>query len=166
MSSIVYQPVGVVHSPYKTPEGTPIQSGAAEKSPCATIEIFPEYADGLKDIDGFSHIYVLFHLHLAKSKSLHVIPFLDTETHGIFATRSPGRPNPIGLSVVCLDKVEGNILHIRNLDILDGSPVLDVKPYIPQFDVFETTQNGWLGKNVHKMKNVLDDGRFSKQNKE
>lgn len=162
MSSVEYQSIGIVHSPFKTPEGTPIQSGASGGNAFATIEIFPEFAEGLKDLGGFSHIYVLFHLHLAKSKSLIVTPFLDTKKHGIFATRSPGRPNTIGLSVVCLEKVEGNILHIRNVDILDGSPVLDIKPYLPQFDVFETTKNGWLEKNAHKMTQTVDDGRFSK----
>ena len=162
MNGIVYQPIGIVHSPFNTPEGTPIQSAASEEEIGATIEIFSEYADGLKDLNGFSHIYVLFHLHLTKSKSLQVIPFLDTEAHGIFATRSPARPNPIGLSVVCLDKIEKNILHVRNIDILDGSPVLDIKPYIPQFDVFETSCNGWLAGNVHKMKKITDDGRFKK----
>ncbi|MCX6236853.1 MAG: tRNA (N6-threonylcarbamoyladenosine(37)-N6)-methyltransferase TrmO [Bacteroidia bacterium] len=144
MLNITYQPIGIVHSPFKTPEGTPIQPVAA-KDVCATIEIFPQYAEGLKDMEGFSHIYVLFHLHLAKSKSLLVTPFLDTEQHGVFATRAPGRPNSIGISVVCL---------------LDGSPVLDIKPYIPQFDVFETFKNGWFDKVNHKIEEQKDDGRF------
>lgn len=159
MHNIVYQPIGIVHSPYKQPEGTPIQPVVAI-GVCATIEILPEYAEGLKDLEGFSHIYVLFHLHLAKSNSLLVTPFLDTESHGVFATRAPGRPNPIGISVVCLEKIAGNILHVKNIDILDGSPVLDIKPYIPKFDVFETYKNGWFDKVNHKIEDQKDDGRF------
>jgi tRNA-Thr(GGU) m(6)t(6)A37 methyltransferase TsaA len=88
-------------------------------------------------------------------------PFLDTLSHGVFATRSPGRPNSIGISVVTLDKIEDNKLHVRNIDMLDGSPVLDIKPYIPQFDVFEATKIGWFENNVHKMSSQKDDGRFA-----
>ena len=159
MLNIIYQPIGIVHSPFKTPEGTPIQPVAA-KEVLATIEIFPDFGEGLKDLDGFSHIYVLFHMHLAKNKSLLVTPFLDTGQHGVFATRAPGRPNSIGISVVCLEKITGNTLHVKNIDILDGSPVLDIKPYIPQFDVFGTTKNGWMDQNIHKIEEQKDDGRF------
>lgn len=158
MLNITYHPIGIVHSPYKYPEGTPVQPAASEMN--ATIEIFPGYAEGLKDLDGFSHIYVLFHLHLAVSKSLMVIPFLDTEKHGVFSTRAPGRPNPIGISVVCLESISDNILYVKNIDILDGSPVLDIKPYIPRFDVFETYKNGWFDKVNHKIEDLSDDGRF------
>lgn len=159
MLNITYQPIGIVHSPFKKPEGTPIQPLAAADV-FATIEIFPQYSEGLKDLDGFSHIYVLFHMHLAKNKSLIVTPFLDTEQHGVFATRAPGRPNRIGISVVCLDKIEGNTLHVKNIDMLDGSPVLDIKPYISQFDFFETFKNGWFEKVNHKIEEQKDDGRF------
>ncbi len=159
MNRITYFPIGIVHSPFRIPEGTPIQSVAA-KDIQARIEIFQEYSKGLKDLEEFSHIIVLFHLHVAKFKSLHVVPFLDIETHGIFATRSPGRPNPIGFSVVELDRIENNILFVKGIDILDGSPVLDIKPYIPQFDVFETTKKGWIEKNAHKLGDQKDDGRF------
>jgi tRNA (adenine37-N6)-methyltransferase len=159
MNQITYHPIGIVHSPFRIPEGTPIQAAAA-KDICATIEIFPEFIPGLKDLDGFSHIIVFFHIHLATHKSLLVTPFLDTESHGVFATRSPGRPNAIGMSVVELEKIKNDRLFVKSIDILDGSPVLDIKPYIPQFDVFETSKNGWLEKNVHKMKIKKDDGRF------
>lgn len=161
MNRITYFPIGVAHSPFRSPEGTPIQAGVA-KDIQARIEIFPEYAKGLKDLEGFSHIIVLFHLHVAKFKSLNVIPFLDTESHGIFSTRSPGRPNPIGFSVVELERIEKDMLFVKGVDILDGSPILDIKPYVPQFDVFETTKNGWIEKNVHRMKIQKDDGRFAK----
>jgi tRNA-Thr(GGU) m(6)t(6)A37 methyltransferase TsaA len=121
LSSITYKPVGIVHSGFKIPEGTPIQP-AASNGDSATIEIYPEYLEGLKDLDGFSHIYVIFHLHQITKHPLTVIPFLDTEPRGVFATRSPGRPNPIGISVVKLIKIEGPVIYIQNHDILDGSP--------------------------------------------
>jgi tRNA-Thr(GGU) m(6)t(6)A37 methyltransferase TsaA len=159
MLNITYQPIGIVHSSFSKPEGTPIQPIVAKNTE-AVIEIFPEFSEGLKDLEEFSHIYILFHLHLAEKKELTVIPFLDTIPHGVFATRSPGRPNAIGISVVCLDKIEANKLYVKNIDILDGSPVLDIKPYIPLFDVFETSKNGWFEKNLHKMESQKDDGRF------
>lgn len=160
MNKITYYPVGIAHTPFRTPEGTPIQASAAKEIQ-GKIEIFPEYFKGLKDLEGFSHIIVLFHLHIAKFKSLHVVPFLDTESHGVFATRSPARPNQIGFSVVELEKVEDNMLFVKNIDILDGSPILDIKPYIPQFDVFETTRNGWFEANLSQIHNQKDDGRFA-----
>ena len=159
MNRITYYPIGIVHSPFRFPEGTPIQAAIA-KDIQARIEIFPEYRNGITDLDGFSHVIILFHMHLAKSKSLFVTPFLDSEPHGVFATRSPGRPNPIGFSVVELEKIENDILFVKGVDILDGSLVLDIKPYIPQFDVFETTKKGWIEKNAHKMVDQKDDGRF------
>jgi tRNA-Thr(GGU) m(6)t(6)A37 methyltransferase TsaA len=159
MNRITYFPIGIVHSPFQFPEGTPIQANAA-KDIQARIEIFPEYHNGIIDLDGFSHIIVLFHMHLAKCKSLFITPFLDSEPHGVFATRSPGRPNPIGFSVVELEKIENDILFVKGIDILDGSLVLDIKPYIPQFDVFETTKKGWVEKNAHKLGDQKDDGRF------
>ena len=159
MNRITYYPIGIVHSPFRIPEGTPIQPNAA-KDIRATIEIFQEYSPGLTDLEGFSHIFVLFHMHLAKSKSLLVIPFLDTEQHGVFATRSPGRPNPIGMSVVELEKIENNLLFVKNIDILDGTPVLDIKPYIPDFDIHKINKIGWVEKNVHQLDYQKDDGRF------
>lgn len=159
MNRITFYPIGIAHSPFCFPEGTPIQPVAA-KDIHATIEIFQEYSAGLADLDGFSHIIVLFHMHLAKSKSLLVTPFLDSEPHGVFATRSPGRPNPIGFSVDELERVENNMLFVKGIDILDGSPVLDIKPYIPEFDVFETTKKGWIEKNAYKIGEQKDDGRF------
>lgn len=161
MNKIIYYPIGIAHTPFRIPEGTPIQAAAA-KDIQGKIEIFPEYVRGLKDLEGFSHIIVLFHLHIAKFKSLHIVPFLDTASHGVFATRSPARPNPIGFSVVELEKVENNMLFVKSIDILDGSPILDIKPYIPQFDVFETTSNGWFEANLSQIHNKKDDGRFAK----
>jgi tRNA-Thr(GGU) m(6)t(6)A37 methyltransferase TsaA len=159
MFEIVYQPIGIVHSPFKKPEGTPIQP-VADKNTEAVIEIFPEYVEGLKDLESFSHLYILFHLHLAEVKSLLVVPFLDTKPHGVFATRSPARPNKIGLSVVLLEKITGNNLYVKNIDILDGSPVLDIKPYVSRFDVFEKSKNGWFDDHMQKLEKQKDDGRF------
>jgi tRNA-Thr(GGU) m(6)t(6)A37 methyltransferase TsaA len=103
---------------------------------------------------------LVYHFHLSKASILKVKPFLDNQTRGVFATRSPNRPNPIGISVVRLAKVEGNILHIKDLDILDGSPLLDIKPFIPEIDTWASGKIGWLEKNVHRFPTSKDDGRF------
>ncbi len=158
---ICYNPIGIVHSPFKKPEGTPIQAAAA-KGVKGLVEIFPEYVDGLKDLDGFSHIILIYHFHLARKKLLLVKPFLDDELRGVFATRAPSRPNPIGLSVVKLNGVEENILYIENVDILDGTPLLDIKPCIPEFDFCRVERTGWIEKRIHRMDSRKDDGRFSK----
>jgi tRNA-Thr(GGU) m(6)t(6)A37 methyltransferase TsaA len=160
MNEIKYKPIGVIHSPFKEPKGTPIQPAGA-KGTNGTVEVFPKYVEGLKDIEGFSHIILLYHFHLSKGPTLIVRPFMDNEAHGVFAMRGPSRPNPIGVSVVCLVRVEGNMLHIRDVDIVDGTPLLDVKPYIPEFDIREVQRIGWLEKNVHKLSTSKDDGRFT-----
>ena len=160
MNEIKYKPIGVIHSPFKEPKGTPIQPAAA-KGINGIVEIFPEYAEGLKDIESFSHIILLYHFHLSKESALTARPYMDNETHGVFAMRGPSRPNPIGISVVCLVKVEGNILHIRDVDIVDGTPLLDIKPYVPEFDIREVERIGWLEKSVHKLSESKDDGRFA-----
>ena len=161
MDEIKYKPIGVVHSPFKKPKGTPIQPSGA-KNIEGTVELFPEYTDGLKDLEDFSHIILVYHFHLSKRVSLRVRPFMDGEVHGVFAIRGPSRPNPIGISVVRLVKIEENILHIQDLDILDGSPLLDIKPYVPEFDMREVEKIGWLEKNVNKLPSTKDDGRFIK----
>jgi tRNA-Thr(GGU) m(6)t(6)A37 methyltransferase TsaA len=160
MNEIKYKPIGVIHSPFKEPKGTPIQPAAA-KGINGIVEIFPEYAEGLKDIESFSYIILLYHFHLSKESALTARPYMDNETHGVFAMRGPSRPNPIGISVVCLVKVEGNILHIRDVDIVDGTPLLDIKPYVPEFDIREVERIGWLEKSVHKLSESKDDGRFA-----
>ena len=159
MSEIKYVPIGIVHSPFKEPKGTPIQPAGA-KDVKGSIEIFPEYSEGLKDIEGFSHIILIFHFHLSKKNSLKVKPYMDNSVHGVFATRSPSHPNPIGFSVVRLVKVEKNILHVKDIDIIDGTPLLDIKPYVPEFDARKTEKIGWLEKNIHKLSISRDDGRF------
>ena len=160
MDDIKYKPIGVIHSPYKEPKGTPIQPVGAEGIHGA-VEVFPEYAKGLKDIDGFSHIILIYHFHLSKGISLEAKPFMDNETHGVFAMRGSSRPNPIGISVVRLVKVEDNVLHIQDVDIVDGTPLLDIKPYVPEFDIREVEKIGWLEKNIDKLSTSKDDGRFT-----
>jgi len=159
LEKIVYEPIGYVRSPYKGMGEGPIQPRGG-KGVRGTLEIFPGFVDGLKDLDGFSRIQVLFHMHLSEGFSLSVIPFLDTVKRGLFSTRSPRRPNPIGLSVVKLLRIDGNILHIEDIDMLDGTPVLDIKPYVPDFDRYENERIGWLTDRSHEVGRARDDGRF------
>jgi tRNA-Thr(GGU) m(6)t(6)A37 methyltransferase TsaA len=161
MSALVYRPVGVIHSPLKEPCGAPIQSVAARDVE-GVVELYPQYAEGLRDIEGFSHLILIYHFHLSDKSSLIVRPYLDDGTHGVFATRAPARPNPIGISVVRLVRVDGTRLHITGVDILDGTPVLDIKPYIPQFDAVETEKIGWLKDRIRMVEETKDDGRFRK----
>jgi len=154
-----YKAIGYVHSPHQEAHGTPIQTGAA-KDVEAEIELLPEYRDGLMDLEGFSHIILLYHCHKAGKTELLRKPFMDNKKHGIFAIRAPSRPNPIGLSIVRLVAIKDHILRIKDVDILDGTPILDIKPYVPEFDTKEVTKIGWLEKNVHKMAEERDDGRF------
>ena len=160
MSEVKYKPIGAIHSPFKEPKGTPIQSTAA-KGIDGTVEIFQEYAEGLDDLEGFSHIILIYHFHLSKGSSLKVKPYMDNKAHGVFAMRGPSRPNPIGISIVRLVRIEENILYIQDLDIIDGTPLLDIKPYVPEFDIREVEKTGWLEKNVHKLSTSKDDGRFT-----
>ena len=161
MDDIKYKPIGVIHSPFEEPKGTPIQPTGA-KGVDGTVDVFPEYAEGLKDVAGFSHIILIYHFHLSKRATLKAKPYMDSEERGVFAMRGPSRPNPIGISVVCLIKIEENILHIQDVDIVDGTPLLDIKPYVPEFDIREVKRVGWLEKNVRKLSISKDDGRFVK----
>jgi len=160
MNEIKYKPIGVIPSPFKEPKGTPIQPAGA-KGVEGTVEVFPEYAEGLKDVEGFSHVILIYHFHLSKGAPLKVKPYMDNEPHGVFAMRGPSRPNPIGISVVRLVRIEQNILHIQDVDIVDGTPLLDIKPYVPKFDIREAERIGWLEKNVPKLSILKDDGRFT-----
>jgi tRNA-Thr(GGU) m(6)t(6)A37 methyltransferase TsaA len=159
IDEIRYKPIGVIHSPFKDPKGTPIQPAGAE-GVNGKVEVFPEYADGLKDIEGFSHIILIYHFHLSKGTLLIAKPYMDNEARGVFAMRGPSRPNPIGISTVRLVRIEENILYIQDVDIVDGTPLLDIKPYVPEFDTRQTKSIGWLGKNVHKLRTAKDNGRF------
>lgn len=161
METIQYRPIGVIHSPFDKPEGTPIQPAGA-RGVAGTVEVFPGYAEGLKDVEGFSHIVLVYHFHLAKKSSLAVKPYLDSHPRGVFATRSPSRPNPIGISVVRLVRIEGPVLHIQDIDIVDGTPLLDIKPYVPEFDVNEPVRIGWLEGLIDRAPAAKDDGRFER----
>ncbi len=156
---VTYRPIGVIRSPFSAPEGTPIQPAGA-KGVVGRVELLPEYRDGLKDLSGFSHIILIYHFHLSGRSSLLVRPYLDDEAHGVFATRAPSRPNPIGISVVRLVGVDGNVVRIEDIDIVDGTPLLDIKPYVPEFDIRHAARIGWLGGSVHKLPTARDDGRF------
>ncbi len=161
MSGINYTPIGIIHTPFSTPEGTPIQpQGAAGVQ--GTVEVFSEFVDGLADLQGFSHIFLIYHFHLAKPFALQVKPFLDDKSRGLFATRAPSRPNPIGVSIVELIDIENSILHIRDIDVVDQTPLLDIKPYVPDFDAKETKKIGWLEDKTKKIKKTIADRRFSR----
>jgi len=140
---ITINPIGIIHTPFNTIESMPIQPLAAE-SVKGYIELFPEYLEGLTDLEEFSHITLLYHLHKINNYSLIVKPFMDTKEHGIFATRSPKRPNAIGLSTVKLLSIENNIIHIENADMLNGTPLIDIKPFFENFDNRTNTKAGWL----------------------
>ena len=156
---IEYEPIGVVNSPFAESKGTPIQPSRA-KNAAGTVEVFRGFAEGLADLDGFSHIILLCHMHKTSGYRLKVIPYLDDQPRGLFATRAPSRPNPIGLSVVELLGIEGNMLAIRGVDLLDGTPVLDIKPYVSEFDQRTKLRTGWL-KNARRKTDLADD-RFEK----
>lgn len=141
-TAIIYRPIGLIRSEHTVAEKTPIQPVYAQGCP-GRAEVFPEFADGLMDLDGFSHVYLIYSFHRAGPARLSVKPFLQDVERGVFATRAPCRPNPIGLSIVRLLRREGNVLHLDGVDILDGTPLLDIKPYIARFDHIETTRNGW-----------------------
>ncbi len=147
LAEIVYRPIGIIRSEYMDKEDTPIQSAFSSSE--GEVEIFPEYAPGLKDIESFSHVILLYHFHQASGVDLIRKPFLDDVEHGIFATRHFNRPTPIGLSIVELQEVRGNVLKVRGLDVLDGTLLLDVKPYVREFDRREDSRSGWVdGKKV------------------
>ncbi|MBN1361494.1 MAG: tRNA (N6-threonylcarbamoyladenosine(37)-N6)-methyltransferase TrmO [Sedimentisphaerales bacterium] len=143
MEGILYHPIGRISSPFKDNVGVPRQAvGAADVR--AKIEVFNEFSKGLKDLDGFSHIVVVFHLHLVTSPSLAAHPPWDGREHGVFATRSPYRPNPIGISTVRLERIHDNILEVSGVDMIDGTPVLDIKPYVPDLNPAGEVKTGWL----------------------
>lgn len=139
---IIFRPIGVIRSGHARAEETPIQPAFAERC-VGRAEILEEFEEGLRDLEGFSHVYLIYHLHRAGPPRLLVKPFLDDQVRGVFATRSPNRPNPIGLSIVRLLRREGRVLHLDHLDVLDGTPLLDIKPYSARFDRIEDTRNGW-----------------------
>lgn len=161
--TIKYRPIGVIHTSFHQRKGMPIQPMGAEAT-FGTVDVFEEYAEGLADLAGFSHVMLIYHFHQAGSPSLLVVPFMDTESRGVFATRAPVRPNAIGLSIVKLESVEGSRLAISGVDILDGTPLLDIKPYVPAFDYRENVRTGWLESLSHKVRKTRSDNRFIPEN--
>lgn len=158
MKKICYAPIGIVHSGFKEKINVPIQSVFSNKK--GIIEIFPEFSDGLKDLDGFSHIFLIYHFHLSKGFSLKVKPFLDDVERGIFSTRAPKRPNSIGLSILAVERIENNMVYVSDIDIIDNTPVLDIKPYVPDFDQRQNVKDGWFSNKIDR-KEYLSDNRFS-----
>ncbi|PIE56678.1 MAG: tRNA (N6-threonylcarbamoyladenosine(37)-N6)-methyltransferase TrmO [Desulfobulbus propionicus] len=155
---ISYNPIGIVHSPFTQAAGTPIQPARAREV-MAQIEIYPQYTEGLTDLDGFSHIMLFCHMHQARPYALQVVPYLDTVKRGLFATRAPSRPNAIGYSLVRLIEIRGNILEVKGMDFLSGTPVLDIKPYVGDFDALSDTRMGWYDK--VKGNQAVADERFA-----
>jgi len=142
---IRFKPIGIIHTPYKEPKGIPIQ-GKFEKDVTGYVELLPEYIKGLKDLNDFSHIILIYYFDRSKEEKLVGRPFLEDEEHGIFAIRSPHRPNHIGFSIVKLEKVKGGTVTFSEVDILDGTPLLDIKPYVRHFDSRNKVKNGWIEK--------------------
>ena len=156
---ITYTPIGIIHSPFASTVGMPVQSISATGTP-GTIELDSRLEDGLMDLPAFSHLILVTHLHLVNGYALQVVPFLDDRRHGIFATRSPRRPNPIGLSIVRLVGITGSTLHIEDVDVVDGTPLLDLKPFVPAIDNRETQQIGWFAERLDRLPTARADDRF------
>ena len=156
---ITFEPIGIVHSPFTDLADMPIQP-TGEDAAAGTLEIYPPYCSALTDLDGFSHIYALYFFHKVSSWQPQVIPFLDDQPHGLFATRTPRRPNPIGLSLLEILAVDGCQIKVAGLDILDNTPLLDIKPYIPSFENPQNIRIGWLNGRGEQVKKRKSDHRF------
>lgn len=161
VDKIIYISIGTIHSPFKDLEGMPTQPIGA-KDIKGEIHLKKEFKEGLKDLEEFSHIILIYHFHLSRGHQLHVKPFLDNVERGVFATRAPKRPNPIGMSVVRLENIEGSKIHISNIDVVDGTPLLDIKPYIPNFDKCkgEEVCIGWFEDKHEDADHKRSDDRF------
>lgn len=162
MNEVRFRRIGTIHSPFKTASEIPIQARRAGGIR-GRVDVLPEFGEGLRDLSGFSHVYLLYHFHEAAGMRLSVVPFLDSRPRGVFATRAPVRPNPLGLSVVRLREVKDLVLFVENLDILDGTPLLDIKPYIPAFDHWDVESTGWLSGKVLTEDATRSDERFTKK---
>jgi len=159
-NKITYQPIGIVRTQFDTITDMPIQPSGA-KGAKGIIELNSELTQGLVDLEGFSHIILIYHFHLIKEHQLSVIPFMDDKPHGIFATRAPARPNPIGISIVELKKIEGNLLYVEGVDLINGTPLLDIKPFFQKFDNRPDTKAGWLEEKEQKVISLIkSDNRF------
>jgi len=160
MQDISITPIGTIYTVFQTIENMPIQPMGA-KGLKAKIILKEEFTSGLKDLDGFSHLILIYHFHKVEGYKLRVIPFMDQEERGLFATRAPSRPNAIGISTVRLLEIKENVLYIEDADMLDGTPLLDIKPFFAQFDNRENTSSGWLDQKwKEKNRNIKSDERF------
>jgi tRNA-Thr(GGU) m(6)t(6)A37 methyltransferase TsaA len=158
-SPIICTPIGIIHTPFCDIAGMPIQPNGA-RGTRGTIEVFPQYSEGLRDLEGFERIILIYAFHRCPDHCLTIKPFLDTESRGIFATRSPKRPNGIGLSVVRLRDVKEGMLTVEDIDVLDGTPLLDIKPYVTAFDSYPGSRSGWLESVAGNAESVRSDDRF------
>ncbi|BBB48994.1 tRNA (N6-threonylcarbamoyladenosine(37)-N6)-methyltransferase TrmO [Pelolinea submarina] len=156
---ITFEPIGIVHSPFTDLADMPIQP-TGENAAQGALEIFPAFCGALTDLEGFSHIYAIYFFHKVSGWQSQVLPFLDDQPHGLFATRAPRRPNPIGLSLLEILAVDGCQIKVAGLDILDGTPLLDIKPYIPSFENPENVRIGWLSGRGNQVKTKKSDQRF------
>jgi len=163
MDTIAFAPIGIIHSPFTVLTEMPVQPAGA-KDVQGEVHLREDLCAGLKDLDGFSHIMLLYHFHKNSGFSLSVTPFMDTVERGLFSTRAPRRPNAIGISVLRLTRIEGCVLHVLDVDVLDGTPLLDLKPYVPAFDNFDASRTGWMEHNVAKAADLRSDGRFVEAN--
>ncbi len=157
---ITFNEIGIIRSPHKEREGAPIQpAGAVDFE--GRVEVFPEFQEGLSDLDGFERIILLYHFHLSEGYSLMAKPFLDDTPRGLFSTRAPKRPNQIGISIVRLLGVEENIIHVKGIDIVDRTPLIDIKPYVPKFDAFPDSRAGWFDAGTRSLESTRADKRFT-----
>ena len=161
MNTVSFTPIGVIRTPFTTLEDMPIQPTGA-RNVLGEIHILDKYAEGLQDLDGFSHIHLLYNFHRNAGYDLKVVPFMDSVPRGLFSTRAPKRPNMIGMSIVRLESVEGNVLRVRGIDVLDETPLLDIKPYVAKFDVVDADRFGWLDQNADKAQTIKSDKRFTR----
>lgn len=154
-----FHPIGTIRTPHKAIEGMPIQPGGAADA-AGRAEVDPALVEGLQDLDGFSHLILLYGFHKSRGYELTVKPFLEDRQRGLFATRAPRRPNPLGISIVKLVRIEGTVVHFKGADVLDGTPLLDIKPYVPRFDAYPEAKSGWLADRVHRLAETTSDERF------
>jgi tRNA (adenine37-N6)-methyltransferase len=159
MDEVVFRPIGVIRSPFLHVDGMPVQPMGAQGVK-GRVELHADLEPGLKDLQGFSHVMLIYCFHLSSGYSLHVLPFLDRTMRGVFSTRVPRRPNGIGISVVRLTGVRGSILDIEEVDVVDGTPLLDIKPFVPQFDNREVQSAGWFTTRADEATVVRADSRF------
>jgi tRNA (adenine37-N6)-methyltransferase len=160
MRDITFTPIGVVRSPFTQQQGTPIQPACADGA-AGSLEVEPQYAAALTDLEGFERIWIIYHLDRAGPYRPMVVPYRDDKEHGLFATRSPSRPNAIGISVVRLTSIRGTRVDVEGLDVLDGTPLLDIKPYVPEFDAFASSRSGWF--ETSRVKRTTADRRFEQK---